>query len=136
MTNRYDDILYLPHKQSDARQRMARASRAAQFAPFAALTGLDDEMEETARLTDKKITLDEEQKQVINRELLFIKNNPQRDIPVIVTFFKSDGRKDGGAYIEKEVRIKKIDEINRKLILSDYSEIKIDDLFFVRIKEK
>ena len=74
--------------------------------------------------------------QVINRELLFIKNNPQRDIPVIITFFKSDGRKDGGAYIEKEVRIKKIDEINRKLILSDYSEIKIDDIFSVRIKEK
>lgn len=69
-------------------------------------------------------------------QLLFIKNNPQRDIPVIITFFKSDGRKDGGAYIEKEVRIKKIDEINRKLILSDYSEIKIDDLFSVRIKEK
>ena len=136
MSGKYDDIINLPHHTSTKHPRMTRTARAAQFAPFAALTGLDDEMEETARLTDKKITLDEEQKQVINRELLFIKNNPQRDIPVIVTFFKSDGRKDGGAYIEKEVRIKKIDEINRKLILSDYSEIKIDDLFFVRIKEK
>ena len=136
MRGKYDDIINLPHHTSTKHPRMTRTARAAQFAPFAALTGRDDEMEETARLTDKKITLDEEQKQVINRELLFIKNNPQRDIPVIVTFFKSDGRKDGGAYIEKEVRIKKIDEINRKLILSDYSEIKIDDLFFVRIKEK
>ena len=136
MRGKYDDIINLPHHTSTKHPRMTRTARAAQFAPFAALTGLDDEMEETARLTDKKITLDEEQKKVINRELLFIKNNPQRDIPVIVTFFKSDGRKDGGAYIEKEVRIKKIDEINRKLILSDYSEIKIDDLFFVRIKEK
>ena len=136
MRGKYDDIINLPHHTSTKHPRMTRTARAAQFAPFAALTGLDDEMEETARLTDKKITLDEEQKQVINRELLFIKNNPQRDIPVIVTFFKSDGRKDGGAYIEKEVRIKKIDEINRKLILSDYSEIKIDDLFSVRIKEK
>lgn len=136
MIGKYDDIINLPHHTSTKHPRMTRTARAAQFAPFAALTGLDDEMEETARLTDKKITLDEEQKQVINRELLFIKNNPQRDIPVIITFFKSDGRKDGGAYIEKEVRIKKIDEINRKLILSDYSEIKIDDLFSVRIKEK
>ena len=136
MRGNYDDIINLPHHTSTKHPRMTRTARAAQFAPFAALTGLDDEMEETARLTDKKITLDEEQKQVINRELLFIKNNPQRDIPVIITFFKSDGRKDGGAYIEKEVRIKKIDEINRKLILSDYSEIKIDDLFSVRIKEK
>lgn len=136
MIGKYDDIINLPHHTSSKHPRMTRTARAAQFAPFAALTGLDDEMEETARLTDKKITLDEEQKQVINRELLFIKNNPQRDIPVIITFFKSDGRKDGGAYIEKEVRIRKIDEINRKLILSDYSEIKIDDLFSVRIKEK
>lgn len=136
MIGKYDDIINLPHHTSTKHPRMTRTARAAQFAPFAALTGLDDEMEETARLTDKKITLDEEQKQVINRELLFIKNNPQRDIPVIVTFFKSDGRKDGGAYIEKEFRIKKIDEINRKLILSDYSEIKFDDLFSVRIKEK
>ena len=136
MIGKYDDIINLPHHTSTKHPRMTRTARAAQFAPFAALTGLDDEMEETSRLTDKKITLDEEQKQVINRELLFIKNNPQRDIPVIITFFKSDGRKDGGAYIEKEVRIKKIDEINRKLILSDYSEIKIDDLFSVRIKEK
>ncbi|MEE1245909.1 MAG: hypothetical protein UHL70_01475 [Acutalibacteraceae bacterium] len=136
MIGKYDDIINLPHHTSTKHPRMTRSARAAQFAPFAALTGLDDEMEETARLTDKKIILDEEQKQVINRELLFIKNNPQRDIPVIITFFKSDGRKEGGAYIEKEVIIKKIDEINRKLILSDYSEIEIDDLFSVRQKEK
>lgn len=136
MSGKYDDIINLPHHTSSKHPRMTRIARAAQFAPFAALTGLDDEMEETARLTDKKIILDEEQKQVINRELLFIKNNPQRDIPVIITFFKSDGRKEGGAYIEKEVIIKKIDEINRKLILSDYSEIEIDDLFSVRQKEK
>ena len=136
MSGKYDDIINLPHHTSTKHPRMTRTARAAQFAPFAALTGLDDEMEETARLTDKKIILDEEQKQVINRELLFIKNNPQRDIPVIITFFKSDGRKEGGAYIEKEVRIKKIDEINRKLILSDYSEIEIDDLFSVKRKDK
>ena len=136
MSGKYDDIINLPHHTSSKHPRMTRSARAAQFAPFAALTGLDDEMEETARITDKKLILDEEQKQIINRELLFIKNNPQKDIPVIVTFFKSDGRKEGGAYIEKEVRIKKIDEINRKLILSDYSEIEIDDLFSVRLKEK
>lgn len=136
MSGKYDDIINLPHHTSSKHPRMTRTARAAQFAPFAALTGLDDEMEETARLTDKKLILDEEQKQIINRELLFIKNNPQKDIPVIITFFKSDGRKEGGAYIEKEVRIKKIDEINRKLILSDYSEIEIDNLFSVRLKEK
>lgn len=136
MSGKYDDIINLPHHTSTKHPRMTRSARAAQFAPFAALTGLDDEMEETARITDKKLILDEEQKQIINRELLFIKNNPQKDIPVIITFFKSDGRKEGGAYIEKEVRIKKIDEINRKLILSDYSEIEIDDLFSFKRKDK
>lgn len=136
MSGKYDDIINLPHHTSSKHPRMTRSARAAQFAPFAALTGLDDEMEETARLTDKKLILDEEQKQIINRELLFIKNNSQKDIPVIITFFKSDGRKEGGAYIEKEVRIKKIDEVNRKLILSDYSEIEIDDLFSVKITDK
>lgn len=61
MTNRYDDILYLPHKQSDARQRMSRASRAAQFAPFAALVGYGDALNETMRKTEEKIDLSDDQ---------------------------------------------------------------------------
>ena len=78
MIGKYDDIINLPHHTSTKHPRMTRSARAAQFAPFAALTGLDDEMEETARLTDKKIILDEEQKQVINRELLFKKQSATR----------------------------------------------------------
>ena len=72
MTNRYDDILYLPHKQSDARQRMARASRAAQFAPFAALVGYGDALNETMRKTEEKIDLSDDQIDGMNFKIAYL----------------------------------------------------------------
>ena len=133
MNGKYDDIINLPHHTSKKHQPMSRSARAAQFAPFAAITGLDDELEETARLTDKKIVLDEAKKEILNRDLIYLRDHLQSNITATVTFFRSDGRKDGGAYIAKRITVRKIDEIARKLITENREEIDIDDIFSITI---
>lgn len=135
MSGKYDDIINLPHHVSAKRPQMSRSARAAQFAPFAALVGLDDEMEETARLTDAKPELEEAEKEKINRVLLEIRNNPQKETAVELTFFRPDGRKDGGAIITRPCTVKRIDEIERKLILIDRSEIEFDNILSIKISK-
>lgn len=135
MSGKYDDIINLPHHVSAKRPQMSRSARAAQFAPFAALVGLDDEMEETARLTDAKPELEEAEKEKINRALLEIRNNPQKETAVELTFFRPDGRKDGGAIITRPCTVKRIEEIERKLILSDRSEIEFDNILSMKISK-
>ena len=135
MSGKYDDIINLPHHVSAKRPQMSRSARAAQFAPFAALVGLDDEMEETARLTDAKPELEEAEKEKINRVLLEIRNNPQKETAVELTFFRHDGRKDGGAIITRPCTVRRIDEIERKLILNDRSEIVIDNILSIKISK-
>ena len=135
MSGKYDDIINLPHHVSAKRPQMSRSARAAQFAPFAALVGLDDEMEETARLTDAKPELEEAEKEKINRVLLEIRNNPQKETAVELTFFRPDGRKNGGAIITRPCTVRRIDEIERKLILSDRSEIEFDNILSIKISK-
>lgn len=135
MSGKYDDIINLPHHVSAKRPQMSRSARAAQFAPFAALVGLDDEMEETARLTDAKPELEEAEKEKINRVILEIRNNPQKETAVELTFFRPDGRKDGGAIITRPCTVRRIDEIERKLILSDRSEIEFDKILSIKISK-
>ena len=135
MSGKYDDIINLPHHVSAKRPQMSRSARAAQFAPFAALVGLDDEMEETARLTDAKPELEEAEKEKINRALLEIRNNPQKETAVELTFFRPDGRKDGGAIITRPCTVRRIDEIERKLILIDRSEIEFDNILSIKISK-
>ncbi|HAS37738.1 MAG TPA: hypothetical protein DCS04_03865 [Ruminococcaceae bacterium] len=130
---KYDDIINLPHHVSVKRPQMSRSARAAQFAPFAAITGLDDEIEETARLTDSKPELEESEKEKINRVLLEIRDNPQKETAVELTFFRPDGRKDGGAILTRPCLVRKIDEVERKLILDDRSEIFIDNILSIKI---
>lgn len=133
MSKKYDDIINLPHHTSEKHQPMSRSARAAQFAPFAAITGLDDELEETARLTDKKIELAEEKKEILNRDLMFIRDNLQSGINATVTFFRSDDRKEGGTYITKRITVHKIDEAAKSLITKDREEIDINDIFSITI---
>ncbi len=135
MSGKYDDIINLPHHVSAKRPQMSRSARAAQFAPFAALVGLDDEMEETARLTDAKPELEEAEKEKINRALLEIRNNPQKETAVELTFFRPDGRKDGGAIITRPCTVRRIEEIERKLILIDRSEIEFDNILSMKISK-
>ncbi len=132
MSGKYDDIINLPHHVSTKRPQMTRSARAAQFAPFAALVGLDDEMEETARLTDTKPELEEAEKEKINRILLEIRDNPQKETAVELTFFRPDGRKDGGAIITVPCTVRRIDEIGRSLILSDRSKIEFENILSIK----
>lgn len=133
MIGKYDDIINLPHHVSKTRPQMSRWARAAQFAPFAAITGLDDELEETARLTDSKRELSESEKDQINKILIEINNSSHKDIPVKITHFVKDGQKDGGAYLTGRFTVKKIDEIYKKIIFTDRTEIEIENIMSLSI---
>lgn len=110
ISHEYDDIINLPHHVSSERPHMPMIDRAAQFAPFAALTGYDAAIAETARLTDTKRELSEEQKEVIGKQLLALQSRLKTDPQVGVTYFVPDSRKAGGAYKTMTGRVKKVDE--------------------------
>ncbi len=125
----YDDIINLPHHVSDSRPQMSRASRAAQFSPFAALTGYDAAVSETARLTDDKLEPDEDTKAKINLCLQIIIDHIDEHPTVSITYFKPDERKSGGAYITQSCAVRRIDEYERVVIALDGSKIPIDDIY-------
>lgn len=125
----YDDIINLPHHVSDSRPQMSRASRAAQFSPFAALTGYDAAVSETARLTDEKLEPDEDTKAKINLCLQIIIDHIDEHPTVSITYFKPDERKSGGAYITQNCVVRRIDEYERVVISIDGSKIPIDDIY-------
>ena len=99
MTEKYSDIINFPHPNPQNHIRMSISARAAQFAPFAALTGHSDAIIETARLTDNKIELDESIKGAINQKLMTLKTNLKKCPIVTITFFSPDKKKAGGRYI-------------------------------------
>lgn len=132
MNDSYEDIINLPHHQSENRPRMSLYDRAAQFAPFAAVTAHRDVIRETERLTESKISLEESDAALINERLLFISENIAVRPFVRVTYFASDEKKSGGAYITAQNRAKKLDSVGRKLILADGASIPLDDI--VRIE--
>ena len=107
--SKYDDMINLPHYELKNHKRMSIESRSAQFAPFSALTGYEDEVKETARLTDKEISLTNDQKLIIDEKLRYIKD---KDIRVKVVYFIKDKLKSGGKYFEKYGVVKKIDFFN------------------------
>ena len=125
---RYNDILNMPYPNPEIEKDFPdKILRAAQFAPFAALTGYDEAVEETARLTDSKIELDEYQKAELNDKLQFI-NNSEDDEEVCITYFVPDKRKSGGAYINKKGIVLKVREYEKDVIMEDGTEIPIDDI--------
>lgn len=125
--NKYEDIISLPHHISKARKRMSLYDRAAQFSPFAAITGHDEALKETARLTDSKPELDESEKLIINEKLQMIMNNKTMpETKVSITHFVPDIKKSGGAYLKTEGFIRKYDSFARKIIMSDKETIDID----------
>src|SRR5574344_2002509 len=103
--NNYEDIINLPHHQSVTRAHMSNYDRAAQFAPFAALTGYDDAVKETARLTDKKVELDEYSKDALNERLNMIQDAIDEQPEVSITYFLLDKKKSGGAYVTATDRV-------------------------------
>lgn len=128
MMNPYDDIINLPHHTSASRPRMSVYDRAAQFYPFAALTGYDTAITETARLTDKKIELDEYKKADLSERLCMIQDLKDERSEVSITFFMPDKKKSGGEYITVTGCVKKIDEHERIVVMRDATKIPIEDI--------
>jgi len=128
MSNVYDDIINLPHHVSATRTQMSAQNRAAQFAPFAALTGYDATIKETARLTDKRIELGESAIAALDMKLLILAEIIADHPEVAVTHFKSDEKKDGGAYITVNGALKRIDDYEKVLALMNGEKISIENI--------
>ena len=126
--HQYDDIINLPHHVSATRPRMSMIDRAAQFRPFAALTGYDAAIKETGRLTDERIELTEDSRAILDRKQQLLVDNLADHPEVAVTYFVPDGRKAGGAYITVTGRVKKVDDYQRLLLLSDDTKIPLDEI--------
>ena len=127
MNERYKKIMDMPRHISDKRAPMPKIDRAAQFAPYSALSGYEDAVEETARLTDQKTELDEYEKEKINDTLTSLLDQTE-DTKVKITFFRPDEKKSGGAYVTIKGEIALIDTVKRKILLVGGKEINIDDL--------
>lgn len=126
--HRYDSIKKLPHYQSVTRPHMSLYDRAAQFSPFAALTGYDDAVKETARLTDTKAELDEYEKAAINERLNRIQDTFDVQPEVSITYFLPDKKKSGGAYITVTGCVKKVDEYEHVVVMRNGTKVPIDDI--------
>ena len=133
--HRYDDVINRQHPTSKKHPRMSNMNRAAQFAPFAALTGYEESIEETARLTDRKIELSEEEIAEINENLNIIQENIKARPEVTITYFQPDERKEGGAYITVTGKVRRIDEVNRVMVFEDERIVWIESMINVNTKK-
>ena len=130
---KYDDILNLPHPVSKRRGRMSNIDRAAQFSPFAALTGFDATIGEAARLTDCRIELEEGSAERIDAVLREIQEKIHTQPTVRITWFVHDERKAGGAYISTTGRVKKIDEYSCSVLLTDGAVIPVSEILSIAV---
>ena len=128
MNNRYNEIINLPHHVSKTRPQMPMSDRAAQFAPFAALTGYDSAIKETGRLTDEKIEMDEEALNILNMKFQILVDSLDDEPEVTFTYFKPDERKAGGAYIEITGTVKKVDDFERLIVMQNGTKMPMDDI--------
>ena len=133
MSGRYDDIINTPYPAAKKRRRMTQRERAAQFASFAALSGYEEAVAETARLTSEKADLDECEMERLNSLILVMSENPGGTYAV--TYFLPDKRKSGGSYECAEGALKEIDEVNRLIIMKNGVKIPIFDIYDIEIKE-
>lgn len=128
MKDSYEDIIGLPHHVSATRPQMSLHDRAAQFAPFSALTGYDAVIRETGRLTEKRIELDEGALDQLNAKLQLLLSTLDEAPEITFTYFKPDARKAGGAYQKKTGVVKQIEDTARLLVLWDGTKIPMDDI--------
>lgn len=129
--HKYDDIINLSHHVSSRHPQMPMMNRAAQFSPFAALTGYDDAVRETARLTDEKIELDEYEKEELDRKIQWLGSHLDEHIPVSITYFQPDDRKAGGTYEEIVDTIRKINVYEHEILLSGGKRIPMEDILLL-----
>lgn len=131
MNNRYDEIINLPHHVSKTRPQMPMSDRAAQFAPFAALTGYDSVIKETGRLTGERIELDEEALNYLNMRYQLLVDALDEEPEVEITYFKPDERKSGGEYVTVTGTVKKVDDFERLITMQNGTKIPMDDVLAV-----
>ena len=134
MTEDYSDIINLPHPVSKNHPQMPMAARAAQFAPFAALTGYDSVIHETERLTDKQVELEDYDNNQLNRVFTRLVEHLNEHPQIVVSYFKPDERKDGGSYMTVSGRLKKIDELGHAMIMEEGISIPIPMVTSIEIK--
>lgn len=135
MNEKYKDIIYMMHHESKKHPRMSIEARSAQFAPFAALTGYEDLIEETGRFVESKIELNEDEKEILDNKLKIIydKFEAENDVLLNITYFEKDKLKLGGKYLNYIGNLKKIDLYKKIFIFMDGNIIKIDDIKDIEI---
>ena len=133
---RYEDIIALPHPTSRKHKRMPILGRAAQFAPFAALTGYEEAVDETARLTEPCAELDEEMQKRLDEALHKLKEKIGEQPEAAITCFVPDEKKPGGSYRCLTGRVRRIDEISREIILTDRTVIPLDRIYGIALTEE
>lgn len=126
--HRYDDIINLPHPTSLKHPRMTVENRAAQFSPFAALTGYEAIVEETARLTEERAELDEQRKAVLDGKLQRLRERLGAEPELSIVYFRPDLLKFGGEYVSHSGRLRRIDPIERSILFADGLRVAIDDI--------
>lgn len=128
MKDLYEEIINLPHHVSKTRPQMSMIDRAAQFSPFAALTGYDAAIKETGRLTDEKIEMDEEALNILNMKFHLLVDRLADEPEITFTYFKPDERKAGGAYIDVTGKVKKVDDFERLIVMQNGTKMPMDDI--------
>ena len=131
MNRKYNEIMGLPHHVSKTRPQMPMSDRAAQFAPFAALTGYDAAIKETGRLTDERIELDVEALSALNMKYQLLMEALDEAPEVTITYFQPDERKAGGKYVSAVGAVKKIDDFERRITMQDGTKIPMDDVLSI-----
>lgn len=126
--HRYDDMLHLPHHTSERHPRMSLTDRAAQFSPFAALTGYDAAVKEAARFTERRIELDEDIMDKLNEKLQFLQENLDSEPELAITYFQPDERKAGGAYAAVSGCVKRMNAYEQTIIMKDGTRIPIGQI--------
>lgn len=126
--HQYEDIIDLQHHVSSNRVHMSILDRAAQYSPFAALTGFDGAIKETARLTDQRIELDEATKSILDEKLRIVQEQLSRHQEIEIVFFRPDEMKAGGAYISMIGTVKKIQGYERAVLMQDGTRIPIEQI--------
>lgn len=126
--SKYDDIIDMPNFEPKNHKRMSMKNRAAQFSPYDALTGYDENVIEAGRITYKKKKLSNDEEEILNMKLQLVEEHINDNLPLKVLYFKDDNKKDGGKYIEYKGIVRKIDLYNKEIIFKDKFRIKIDDI--------
>ena len=133
-THKYDDIIHLSRPRFGRRAEMSNYDRAAQFSPFAALTGFDAAIEETGRLTDHRVELDEGGKQLLDEQMHAVLEVIDTQPQVEILWFRYDERKAGGSYVTTTGHVKKIDTYTQKILLTDGRTVPLGEVFSIVIK--